>query len=36
MTWTPPADQATLGPKLVAEYHIRGGARLTECGICHR
>ena len=36
MTWTPPADQATLGPKLAAAYHIRGGARLTECGICHR
>jgi hypothetical protein len=36
MTWKPPADQATLGPKLVAEYHIRGGSRLTECGICHR
>ena len=36
MTWKPPADQATLGPKLVAQYHIRGGERLTECGICHR
>jgi ferredoxin len=36
MTWTPPSDQATLGPKLVAQYHIRGGERLTECGICHR
>lgn len=36
MNWTPPADQASLGPELVARYHIRGGERLTECGICHR
>ena len=36
MTWSPPADQATLGPRLVATNHIRGGQRLMECGICHR
>ncbi|MGU3537186.1 cytochrome c3 family protein [Methylobacterium sp. A54F] len=36
MTWSPPPDQATLGPKLVAENHIRGGDRLTECSVCHR
>ena len=36
MTWTSPSDQASLGRKLVEQYHIRGGERLTECGICHR
>ena len=36
MTWKPPANQATLGPELVAKNHIRGGERLTECAICHR
>ena len=36
MDWSPPPDQASLGPELVAKYHIRGGDRLTECGICHR
>ncbi|KAB1073945.1 cytochrome c3 family protein [Methylobacterium planeticum] len=36
MNWTPPPDQATLGPKLVAQNHIRGGERLAECSVCHR
>ena len=36
MDWTPPANQAQLGKELVAQYHIQGGNRLTECGICHR
>ncbi|MFH6784136.1 MULTISPECIES: cytochrome c3 family protein [Methylobacterium] len=36
MTWSPPANQAEIGPELVRQYHIRGGERLTECGICHR
>ena len=36
MNWSAPADQATLGPALVAKNHIKGGDRLTECGICHR
>ena len=36
MDWTPPANQAALGRELVAQYHIQGGNRLTECGICHR
>ncbi len=36
MAWSPPADQATQGPKLVAEYHIGTAARLTDCSICHR
>ncbi|GJD46759.1 hypothetical protein AFCDBAGC_4643 [Methylobacterium cerastii] len=36
MTWKPPANQATLGPELVAKNHIQGGERLTECAICHR
>ena len=36
MEWSPPADQAKLGPALVAQYHIRGAAELTDCSICHR
>ncbi|WP_336486599.1 cytochrome c3 family protein [Methylobacterium nigriterrae] len=36
MTWSPPPNQATLGPKLVVENHIRGGERLAECSVCHR
>ena len=36
MSWTPPADQATRGPALVAQYHIRDGQVLTDCSICHR
>jgi hypothetical protein len=31
-----PADQADLGPKLVAEYHIPTDGRLTNCSTCHR
>src|SRR3954465_14784609 len=29
----PPADQAALGTRLVAEYHIQ---KLTSCSTCHR
>ena len=36
MSWSPPENQASLGLELVAKNHIRGGDRLTECGICHR
>ncbi len=36
MEWTPPADQDKIGPQLVAEYHIAGPGRLTDCSICHR
>ena len=36
MEWKAPADQATLGPALVAKYHIGDAARLTDCSICHR
>ena len=36
MKWSPPADQAKLGSELVAQYHIAGAARLTDCSICHR
>ena len=36
MEWEPPADQATLGPKLVAEAHLRSGNQLSDCSICHR
>jgi cytochrome c7-like protein/class III cytochrome C family protein len=35
MEWKPPGDQATLGRKLVAEYHIQK-QQLTNCSICHR
>jgi hypothetical protein len=33
MEWNPPADQAVLGRKLVAEYKIQ---KLTDCWTCHR
>jgi hypothetical protein len=33
MKYEPPADQAALGAKLVAEYKIQ---RLTNCTTCHR
>ncbi len=33
MTYEPPADQLTLGRKLVADYKIE---RLTSCSNCHR
>lgn len=36
MQWKAPADQATLGPQLVKDYHISGPQRLSECSICHR
>ena len=36
MTWQPPPDQDKRGPALVAEYHIRQPAQLTDCSICHR
>ena len=36
MDWHPPADQDVIGRRLAADYHIRGGARLTDCSICHR
>lgn len=29
-------DQATLGPRLVREYHVRDPERLSNCTICHR
>jgi cytochrome c7-like protein/class III cytochrome C family protein len=35
MEWKPPSDQAALGSKLVAEYHIQK-QQLTNCSICHR
>ncbi len=35
MAWKPPADQSTLGRKLVEEYHIQV-QQLTNCSICHR
>ena len=36
MDWQAPPDQATRGPALAAKYHIRAGAQLTDCSICHR
>ena len=36
MEWSPPADQGKVGPELVSQYHIRSGAVLTDCSICHR
>lgn len=34
MGYEPPEAQATLGRRLVADYHIRKD--LTECQVCHR
>jgi hypothetical protein len=36
MDWTPAEDQLTLGRRLLAEYHIPDGQRLSDCYICHR
>lgn len=36
MTWTPPADQKTVGVQLASAYHVKSPARLSECSICHR
>jgi len=36
MEWTPPANQQQLGATLVAQHHIAGPARLTDCSTCHR
>lgn len=36
MDWQPPADQMTLGQKLVKEYNIPSVAFLTSCSTCHR
>ncbi|MGI3902664.1 MAG: cytochrome c3 family protein [Janthinobacterium lividum] len=36
MDWSPPSDQDTRGRQLVADYHIAGPGRLSDCSICHR
>jgi hypothetical protein len=36
MTWQPPANQDSLGSKLVAQYHVDTSGRLTNCSTCHR
>lgn len=36
MRYIAPANQLELGQKLVQEYHVPTGVRLTECYICHR
>ncbi len=35
MNYEPPADQATLGQRLVTEYQVET-RQLTNCSICHR
>lgn len=35
MAYTPPADQAELGPELVEAYHINE-EKLPQCSTCHR
>ena len=35
MSYEPPADQETLGQRLVAEYEVET-RQLTNCSICHR
>ena len=35
MTWTPPPDQKTRGPALMAEHHV-ATTGLTDCSTCHR
>ena len=36
MSWSPPDDQATVGPELVKTYHIGQPDKMTDCSICHR
>ena len=36
MAWQQPPDQHSLGPKLIAQYHIDTSGRLTNCSTCHR
>ncbi|MGQ9927565.1 MAG: cytochrome c3 family protein [Chloroflexaceae bacterium] len=36
MEYVPPANQATLGRQLVAEYGIMPANQLTNCWVCHR
>jgi hypothetical protein len=36
MNWQAPPDQMIKGRALVAKYHIRGAAVLTDCSTCHR
>jgi hypothetical protein len=33
LDWQPPADQKTVGGKLLKEYHVK---KLTDCTECHR
>ncbi len=36
LDWTPDEPQETLGPRLVAEYHIKSPKQLMSCDTCHR
>jgi hypothetical protein len=36
MSWSPPENQATVGPMLVKQYHIGQPDKMTDCSICHR
>ncbi len=34
VTWSPPADQERIGPRLVEEYDVQV-SQLTDCSVCH-
>ena len=34
VTWSPPADQERIGPRLVEEYDVQV-SQITDCSICH-
>ena len=34
VTWSPPADQERIGPRLVEDYDVQV-SQLTDCSVCH-
>src|SRR4051794_8362956 len=36
MSWEAPADQESVGKRLVQEYHVDVSGRLINCSTCHR
>ena len=34
VTWSPPADQERIGPRLLEEYDVQV-SQLTDCSVCH-
>ncbi len=34
VTWSPPADQERIGPRLLKEYDVQV-SQLTDCSVCH-